>query len=52
MDIFHINLLLNLYWLFEKTENKKEAEVGPFYIQLTSNISIMVFRIVCFHCLN
>ena len=30
-DIFHIDLLLKLYCLFEKAENKqKEAVIGPF----------------------
>ena len=30
-DLFHIDLLLKLYSLFEKTENKqKETGVGPF----------------------
>ena len=33
MTFFHIDLLLKLYCLFEKTKkiNEKEAGVGPFY---------------------
>ena len=28
MDIFHIDLFLKLYWLFEKTENKQKRGRG------------------------
>ena len=34
MDIFHIDLLLKLYYLFEKTENKrKRGRVRPFFLK-------------------
>ena len=39
MDPFHINLLQNLYCLFENTQNKQEeAKNGPFLkIRLLNN---------------
>ena len=44
-DIFHIDLLLKLYCLFEKTKNKqREAGVGPFFLKKSSHRSFYFYR--------